>query len=219
MLKNVSYEQLFFNEKCILDNGLVDKVKICLCDSRRVHHARIAGSIIFAGVAQFLILLSVAESVYPNYSVHYNYISDLGVGVTAPIFNTSVFLLGALVALSSVFIYAEFKKKPITLTVLLSGVGAAGVGLFPETTGAIHGYLALVAFLFSGLSAIISVSVIRQTPLRVYSVVLGLVTIASLFLYASGHYYALGRGGMERLIVYPSLIWALGFSGSLLGSS
>ncbi|MEM0271474.1 MAG: DUF998 domain-containing protein [Thermoprotei archaeon] len=184
-----------------------------------MEYGKIAGSMIFAGVTQFLILLIVAESIYPNYSVHYNYISDLGVGVTAPIFNTSVFLLGALIVISSVFVYAQFKNKPFTTTILLSGVGASGVGVFPETSGAIHSYMALITFLFSGVSAIISAGVLRQPTLRVYSVILGVLTLASLFLYASGHYYDLGRGGMERLIVYPSLIWALGFSASLIGST
>lgn len=180
-------------------------------------NGRVAGALIFGGAAQFLLLLVVAESLYPKYSVSANYISDLGVGLTAPIFNTSVFLLGALVAVSSFFLHARFGSRLFAATVLLTGIGAAGVGVFPETAGSIHGYFALVTFLFSGISAIVSVRTGVSAPLKAYSVLLGALTIVCLFLYVSGHYYGLGRGGMERLIVYPSLIWALGFSGSIVG--
>jgi hypothetical membrane protein len=181
-----------------------------------MEQGKLAGSLIFAGAAQFLILLVVAESVYPDYSVSTNYISDLGVGVAAPIFNTSVLLLGVLVAASSVPLQRKFRWAPMTVTIVLTGVGAAGVGVFPETTGAIHGVFALVTFLFSGLSAILSTRIINGTPLKVYSALLGLATLLFLGLYVSHHYYGLGRGGMERLIVYPSLVWALGFAGSLM---
>lgn len=183
-----------------------------------MENTRLAGSLIFVGAAQFLLLLVVSESLYPGYSVSSNYISDLGVGSTAPIFNTSVFLLGALVVVSSFFLYAGFKKRLLTATVLLTGIGAAGVGVFPETAGPIHGYFALLTFLFSGISAIASISVVRPATFKAYSAVLGAITLVCLTLYVGGQYYGLGRGGMERLIVYPAIAWALAFSGNLMGA-
>ena len=35
--------------------------------------------------------------------------------------------------------------------------------------------------------------------------------------YVPGIYLGLGKGGMERLIVYPNLLWALGFGGWIIG--
>ncbi len=55
---------------------------------------KISGLVLFAGAAQFFLLVLIAEALYPHYSVANNYISDLGVGSTAYIFNTSIVLLG-----------------------------------------------------------------------------------------------------------------------------
>jgi hypothetical protein len=41
--------------------------------------ARIAGMLFLIGAAQFLMLVTVAESIYPKYSVRNNFLSDLGV--------------------------------------------------------------------------------------------------------------------------------------------
>ncbi|MEM4141260.1 MAG: DUF998 domain-containing protein, partial [Nitrososphaeria archaeon] len=62
----------------------------------------VAGSLIFWGSAQFILFMIVAEALYPGYNISFNYISDLGVGPSASIFNSSVFLLG-LTAVSSVY--------------------------------------------------------------------------------------------------------------------
>jgi hypothetical protein len=41
------------------------------------------------------------------------------------------------------------------------------------------------------------------------------------FLYAlfvSGVYFGLGHGGMEKMIVYPVLLWYVGFGGHLMAT-
>ena len=60
-----------------------------------------AGALFFFGAVQFIIALMVAEALYPAYSISGNWISDLGVGSTAWIFNSSVFLFGACVITAS----------------------------------------------------------------------------------------------------------------------
>ena len=65
---------------------------------------KISGLVLFAGVAQFFIFVLIAEAIYPNYSVANNYISDLGVGSTAYIFNTSIILLGIAIIISGIFL-------------------------------------------------------------------------------------------------------------------
>jgi hypothetical protein len=81
------------------------------------------------------------------------------------------------------------------------------------------------------LSAIASFKVLK-TPLSVISVILGLMTLGALALFAGGLltsgsftssetptsdlFLGIGPGGMERMIVYPVLIWLAGFSGHLI---
>lgn len=52
---------------------------------------RIAGILFFVAVTQFILGLTMAEALYLGYSISENYVSDLGVGPSAIVFNSSVF--------------------------------------------------------------------------------------------------------------------------------
>ena len=179
---------------------------------------KLAGALLFVGSVQFLLGLIIAESLYPGYSVSENYISDLGVGSSALIFNSSVFLLGVTVVAGAYFIQHAFDFRLLSVLLTLTGIGAMGVGLFPETAGAIHGVVSLIAFLFGGLSAITSYKLLKP-PFSYSAVLLGALSLVALVLFGSGIYLGLGWGGMERMIVYPTLLWAVGFSGHLMSYS
>lgn len=179
---------------------------------------KVAGTLLFLGAVQFLIVLVVAEALYPNYSVSLNYISDLGVGSTALIFNSSVFLLGLLVVAGAYFIREAFKSNFLFIALILTGIGAMMVGLFPETAGVMHTIASLITFLFGGLAAIVSYRV-EKPPFSYLSVVLGALGLVGLGLFASGNYLSLGVGGMERMIAHPVLLWAVGFGGHLVSHS
>jgi hypothetical membrane protein len=179
---------------------------------------KVAGTLLFLGAVQFLIVLVVAEALYLNYSVSLNYISDLGVGSTALIFNSSVFLLGLLVVAGAYFIREAFKSNFLFITLILTGIGAMMVGLFPETAGVMHTIASLITFLFGGLAAIVSYRV-EKPPFSYLSVVLGALGLVGLGLFASGNYLSLGVGGMERMIAHPVLLWAVGFGGHLVSHS
>jgi len=45
------------------------------------------------------------------------------------------------------------------------------------------------------------------------------VVLLALVLFASGTFLGLGKGGMERMIAYPALLWAIGFGGHLISYS
>ena len=179
---------------------------------------KVAGTLLFLGAVQFLIVLVVAEALYPNYSVSLNYISDLGVGSTALIFNSSVFLLGLLVVAGAYFIREAFKSNFLFIALILTGIGAMMVGLFSETAGVMHTIASLITFLFGGLAAIVSYRV-EKPPFSYLSVVLGALGLVGLGLFASGNYLSLGVGGMERMIAHPVLLWAVGFGGHLVSHS
>jgi hypothetical membrane protein len=188
-----------------------------------VSWVKLSGVLIFLASAQFLIGMLVAESLYPGYSVSQNYISDLGatcraactiVQPSSTIFDSSVFVLGALLVASSYF----FRKGSGTLFAPIflgiAGMGAMGVGLFPETTGTLHEIVSLMAFAGGGLTAVSSFRLIRA-PLSFFALVLGSLTLIALVMYADGVYLGLGPGGMERIIAFPVLIWGTGFGAYL----
>jgi len=182
-------------------------------DSRKV-----AGVLLFVGSVQCILGLVIAEALYPGYSVSEDYISDLGVGSTALIFNSSVFLLGVTIILGAYFIQRAFGSRLLSVLLILTGFGAMGVGLFSKTFGVIHFIASLIIFLFGGLSAIASYKV-QKPPLSYISVVLGALTLVALVLFGSNTYLGLGRGGMERMIAYPTLLWAVGFSSHMMSCS
>ncbi len=190
---------------------------------------KMAGALLFVGAAQFIPAMSIAESLYHGYNVSAQPISDLGatcVNVyggtsctilqpSATIFDASVFILGLLALVGAIFIFRA-GNKVLGATLMLGGIGAMGVGVFPETTGAVHVLVSFLAFFFAGLSAVLSYRSARP-PMSYFSVVLGVVTLLALVLYASSTYLGLGEGGMERMIAYPALIWIAGFGAYLMG--
>jgi len=184
---------------------------------------KVAGTYLFVGVAQFVVGMMIAEAVYPDYSISGNFISDLGVGPAAPIFNASVALLGVFVLAAAYFLRKSFLPRTawgmiVTVFFLLAGAGAMGVGIFTEEAGAIHTVVSLVTFLFGALAAIATFTLV-DPPLRYLSLLLGVVSLAALVLYGAGEYAGLGKGGMERMVAYPILLWGMGFGGYLMAAS
>lgn len=183
-----------------------------------------AGAFFFVGGLECVLGILLAETQYQGYSVANNAISDLGATCansvcvihqpSAIIFNGSVILLGALVLAGS-YLMRKSSMGGLPIVVALAGVGALGVGLFPETTGIVHILASLVVFLFGGLSAVVSYRYTRA-PFSFFSVILGLVSLVALVLYGDGAYLGLGQGGMERMIAYPELLWVVGFGGYLM---
>jgi hypothetical membrane protein len=178
---------------------------------------KVAGALLFLASVQFLLLLVVAEAIYPDCSVSQDYISDLGVGCTAYLFNFSVILLGAAILAGAYFIHRAFQVRLFPLLLMLAGIGAVGVGVFPEDTGLIHGIAALITFSFGGISAIVSYN-LQKPPFSYFSVVLGAVTLVALVLFMTNTCLGLGPGGMERMVAYPVLLWGTGFGGFLMDS-
>jgi len=185
----------------------------------------LAGTLLFTGIAVFIIGLNIAEQLYPNYSVSLNCVSDLGatchgticktIQPSAMIFNSTIFLAGIFVSIAAYLIRIEFNSRAFAISLALSGIGTMCVGIFPESAGHIHVLAALVAFAFGGLSAITAFAFLR--PLFSYiSVLLGLMALIALALIILDEDIGLGAGGMERLVIYPILIWALGFGGYLM---
>jgi hypothetical membrane protein len=187
-----------------------------------------AGVAIFVGAVQFSIFLILAEIYYPSYNVSTFTVSDLGATCppsgpcvinepTSMIFNISIALMGLLILVGAYFLQRAFRWTPATVMVALAGIGALGVGLFPETTGIWHSIFSLIVFLFAGLAAIVTAGFQRK-PMYYFSIILGVVTLVALVLYVGDVYLGLGPGGMERMVVYPALVWSIGFGGHMMAT-
>lgn len=177
---------------------------------------KVAGSLILIGATQFIVGMMIAETLYNNYSIKDNYISDLGVGPSALVFNGSVILLGTLIVVASYLIYRAVHARLLTLLTLLSAIGAIGVGVFTENAGQMHVIVSAVAFVFGGTSAVAAYR-LEKVPLNYISPILGVTALVALALFGTGNFLGIGKGGMERMIAYPILLWALAFGAHLIG--
>jgi hypothetical membrane protein len=202
--------------------------------SARDRSVRAGGLAFFVGAVQFVIAMVITQLGWTTpYSLSKNYISDLGAAhcgywtgvdpryICSPwhlVFDTSIVILGLLSILGAYLIRSALRTgwAPALGLVLfaLSGVGAIGVGLSPEDVDlTVHTASALTSFVASNTALILlGISMIRDPRWRTgfgsFGVVLGFVGWLALVLFVSDHYLGIGVGGMERLIVCPTLLWA-----------
>jgi len=179
---------------------------------------RSPGLWLLVGGLEMLFMAHLAEFLYSGYSTSQNYISDLGVGPTPSrwIFTAAIILFGLMALLTAALLRERFRKSLIWPLLSLSGIGAIGVGVFNEDyISAVHALFALLAFLFGNLAVIYSCKMVRS-PLSYLFILLGLIGLSALVLLGSSTYLGLGAGGMERMIFYPAMFWALGFGAYLL---
>ena len=126
-----------------------------------VHRSvRTGAGILIIGAVQFIAAMIAVQFQYGGYSLSQNYISDLG-GAHSPwalVFDGSVILLGVCAILGIVLVWSAFEPGPhrgVGLGfVIIAGIGAIGVGVFPETTpvlnGGMHDIVSAIAFIGAG---------------------------------------------------------------------
>lgn len=188
-------------------------------------YAKNAGILFFVGAAQFVFCLQLAEILYPGYDVSTDYISDLGATCrnthcvieqpSSTVFNVSIIILGLLAVIAAYNLAKALNAKLAPALTAIGSLAAIGVGLFTETTGSLHDILSAVVFLAMGLAAI-AFARYQKAPMSYFSALAGIVTLLAAALFEAGDYFGLGAGGMERVIVYPTLLWLLGFGGYLM---
>ncbi|VVB59270.1 Uncharacterised protein [uncultured archaeon] len=159
--------------------------------------------------------LIVAEALYPGYSISKCEISYLGIGPSAMVYNVSVFLLGLLLIIGTYFLQRAFNIKIFTVLLILTSLGYMGIGIFTHNSYPIHYTAAVITFLFGGLSAIYSYKLMKL-PFSLINVLLGLIALSASVFYLVKQYLGLGPGGIESMMVYPILIWIIGFGGYLI---
>jgi len=184
---------------------------------------RIAGLLGFAGAIQFVLAVIICEAIYSGYSVGQQYISDLGnwslAGNYAAIFNVSIVFAGAFGFASAYFIQQAFKNRLFSSLLMISTFCDVLIGVFAEDISMpMHGISSLIS-LICGLGAGFMTYKFVKSPLSYAPIILGGVIIVAVVLQGSGNYLGLGLGGIERLEIYPSLLWGLVFDAYLIGES
>lgn len=174
---------------------------------------RSPGLWLFLGGLEALFLIHVAEFLYPGYSPAEDYISELGVGPTAPrvVFVVALVVFGLMLLWASYLLRERDRKSRLWLMLAISGIGAIGVGAFDmDNFDVPHALSALLAFLFGNLAAICSSKSVRP-PVSYLFIALGLIGLSALALLIATADLGLGQGGIERMVFYPAMFWLLAF--------
>ncbi len=184
---------------------------------------RIAGSCLLAGGLVFMLFNTIAEGLNPNYNVGTNALSALGyLGSNTALLWSGYVLVAGLLVLSSM--YLLFYRSPFRLGLarakwvgvlfMLPGAGTILVSLFPANSGLglLHLIGALIAFIFGGVSAVYAFK-LTSAPFRYFSVLLGATALVALVVsFVPTDVYGL----LERLAVYPYILWGVSFGSYLL---
>jgi hypothetical membrane protein len=183
--------------------------------------------------AGFVLLMGIitAETKYPVFR-HYTArqeISDLGGTrppqglVTQPsamIFDVTMLIAGVLLLAGAFALWRVYRNRLLTVVSTLFGAGAFLVGVFPGNT-APHPFAAMIAFVFSALTAIVAFRV-TYGPFRFMSLFAGVLSLAALIAGELGGnspvVKSIGIGGTERWVVFPIILWLVSFGGYLLAT-
>lgn len=179
---------------------------------------RSPGLWLFVGGIEALLLIHVAEFLYPGYSVSEDYISHLGVGPTATrvVFTVALVVFGLMALRASYLLRQRARGSRLWLLLALSAAGAIGVGVFDmDNFRELHALSALLAFVSGNAAAIYSRKAVRP-PLSHLFVALGATGLAALVLFIANLDLGIGLGGMERMVFYPEMFWVLAYGTYLM---
>jgi hypothetical membrane protein len=123
---------------------------------------------------------------------------------------------GLMLIAGAIFSSSAHRRKVFTAFTLLLGIGVLGVGIFPGNHHDIHRLFSIIAFLFGGLAAVLSVTAVKGA-FRFIVVLLGSTTLFTLFIGTAVLTNTLGAGGIERWIAYPIVLWMVCYGGYVLG--
>ncbi len=168
--------------------------------------AELAGALLFASTLQFFAVIFIAQSMIPGYNIYDSFISELGVGETAALFNTSVIILSLALILSALLLHSISTTKRFALLIAAIGICGIGIALFPLNNQPLHTIISGTAFILSIL-AVVSTYEILPKSFNFASILIGLVSLVALLLLITNNFFGLGQGGVERVFVYLNLIF------------
>jgi hypothetical membrane protein len=183
----------------------------------------LSGSFLLASGIIFFIFNTIAEGIHPSYNVGTNALSDLGAlgSSTRFLWNGQLLVSGvlSLIGMYLLFFRSSWalnigRRKIVCILYLLPPIGTITVSLFPENyILSIHTTAAFVVFIVGAISAIYAYRFTRR-PFSYFSVLLGVISLISIPFLGLPNF-----GLVERLVVYPFVIWGIAFGSYLLALS
>ena len=182
----------------------------------------IASTLLLFGIIQWIILVIISEGLQPDYISSIHYVSTLGTGHTATVYNISTIILGTCVTLATIYLHKFSSSRTFVILLLIAGLATIGVGVFPEDSRPMHGYVTPIALIFGALAAMTTRKILNKPVyyfvflLGAISLITGLAFIPYLGLSVESRATYLGfyKGTLERIVIYTNLLWIL-----LLGSN
>ncbi|MGI0131010.1 MAG: DUF998 domain-containing protein, partial [Thermoplasmata archaeon] len=162
----------------------------------------------------------------PGYSVHHSTISDLlALGAPTSLVGEPMLFLAAVAWMGGAYyLFRGSGRTGLRVLNLLPGTGLLLAVLSPENVNLlIHSIGAVLAFVPGPIAAILSYRM-TGSRFRYCALVMGVLSLAGAAIYFGTYETALvqqtlGPGGWERAIVYPLLVWLIGFGSYLLAKS
>ena len=175
------------------------------------------GAILYIGALQWFLGILLSEAWASGYNSRIDYVSELGIGSTAAIYNASVFILGLCMVLAAYFMLKSIDCKIQSVLLAISGIGAMGLGIFYGTIQPWHSLCTLIAIVFGCLAAISSYK-IQTAPISYISVILGAMALVAAIVFfpylglpmgSTETFLGMAKGSLERWAIYPILAWAI----------
>ncbi|MGX1307030.1 putative membrane protein [Amorphus suaedae] len=186
--------------------------------------AALAGAFAWLATVQLFAVQIVAQGHASNYTMRDDDISALGIPFCGPeidtcsplhaLFNGGMILVGLLTIAGALLTWRAWPDTRLARAALVvlagAGVGAILVGSATVATRPlVHAVGAVADFSFCGIGMVLMglATWRRERGFAVFSVLCGLVVLATFGFYAGGIYLDLGRGGMERVAATSATLW------------
>ena len=183
----------------------------------KMNTRKAASALLLFGIIQWILVVMIAEGIQPDYISSIHYVSTLGTGKTALLYNTSTIILGLTVFISSILIRDFHKYRVFFVLFLITGLATIGVGVFPEDSRPMHGIVTPIALIFGALSAMSSIK-LHEKPAAYFTVLLGAVSLVTglwfipylgLSVESRAMFLGFYKGTLERIVIYTNLLWVL----------
>ncbi len=190
----------------------------------------VAGLLLFFSYLQFLFVRFILALVEPGYSFSINYISELGIGPNALVFNLSVVIWGLSAFIAGVLLYRAsatesiFPSRVFAILIMILGVAFTGVGLFP-----IYSYPSIYPIplhnifgtinIFTGIIVIFVSYKMMKSPLSYIQIILGVLAVLTNLLLFTMNHMGLGIGGIQRVAFLVLTVWVFIMSTYLMNKS
>lgn len=145
-----------------------------------------------------LVVITALSSLTSGFVLFRDYISALGVGEYATVFNGSLIVAAVLVIPFVIYTYERYSY--LIILFLATAASLAGVGLYPANSS-LHQTIAAVFFLLAFTTIIVAGMRMRRRTSRSVSIALGIIGLAGLTFFSP---FA------ETLLVYAIGLWVTG---------